>query len=80
MTPLSGKRSCPHFDPSDSTPSSKRFRPSAPIDTQLAPVAASTEEEDDAETMVNNAASRVSNLTLEPDIPRSLSSESGMPL
>jgi hypothetical protein len=75
----SGTQAMEHPRPSsdDSPPSSKRFRPTVLIDTKLALLAASTEA--DADDLVNNAASQVSHLTLE-NIPRSRSSESGMPL
>jgi hypothetical protein len=62
----------------DDAPASKRFRLTVTIDPQLAPLPVSTEEED-ADLMVNNAASQVSNLSLD-NIPRSPSGESGMPL
>jgi hypothetical protein len=69
----------PSDDDSDSPPSSKIVRYSELIDTQQA-TATDSNEEVDAEIMVNHAASQVSHLTLETPIPRSPSSESGMPL
>jgi hypothetical protein len=76
---LCGTQAMEHEPPSsDCTPASKRSRRSVSIDPQFAPLPASTEEED-TDAMVNNAASHVRNLTLEP-IPRSPSSESEMQL
>jgi hypothetical protein len=76
---LYGTQAMHHVPPSyDLPPPSKRSRQSALIDTQSAPVAGPPDE-DDADDFVNTAASQVSNLTLD-HIPRSLPSESGMPL
>jgi hypothetical protein len=75
---LYGTQAMAHMPPSyDLPPPPKRSRHSELSDTQSAPLTGLTEEDSDA--LVNNAASQVSNLTLD-NIPRSSSSEPGMPL
>jgi hypothetical protein len=75
---LYGTQAMQHAPPSYDPPPSKRSRQSVPIETQSAPVAGPPDE-DDADLLVNTAASQVSTLSLD-NIPRSPTRESGMPI